>query len=304
MTRLTLLTNPRHYGEADRDQRSAFLHYRSTEVIHDIADLDDIGQKLRVTWKKANDFMASFARDYFIVAQELKSGKYGNDWNMAKWSAHKIGVFESSIVRRLKAHADALADDERQERDRIEAEQQRAKRIERQAQQAEKEQKRQRRAVEQAEAVAAKAVKQEADAAAKEAREDERKRQKRNATSRKSYRERRDAANAVAKVAATDNSLSTLNPRLDVLLAECKHIEKISRIERGRRYAEMQEIVNKRQAGNNPATGKRWFWGAWCKTHIQRSERDIGKCIAEFIGHNALKLNDDNVVPLVGAGRF
>jgi hypothetical protein len=35
-----------------------------------------------------------------------------------------------------------------------------------------------------------------------------------------------------------------------------------SRIELGRRYPEMQEIVNNKQAVINPETGKPWFWGA------------------------------------------
>lgn len=273
-------------------------------MIHDIADLDDIGQKLRITWKKANDFMASFARDYFIVAQELKSGKYGNDWNMAKWSAHKIGVFESSIVRRLKAHADALADDERQERDRVEAEQQRAKQVKRQAQQAEKEQKQQARQaekelklqVQQAEKIEAdqRRIAKEAERQAEEA---AKKREKANAKARDTYHERKQAALVKVK-----ESLPVVdNPRAAALLAKADGIERKSRVELGEIYAELQELALNKQLGINPATGKYWAWTPWSKAHITRSYQDIHKCIVEYIASCDYS-HDETVVPFAKPG--
>jgi hypothetical protein len=100
---------------------------------------------------------------------------------------------------------------------------------------------------------------------------------------------------------ATSQTASTApaepaDQRLASLLAECRQIESTSRIELGKRYAAMKEIVQTQQAGLDPS-GKHWTWGAWAKAYIQRSRQDINRCIAEF-GTSCSKTQDDNVIIL------
>jgi hypothetical protein len=41
------------------------------------------------------------------------------------------------------------------------------------------------------------------------------------------------------------------------------HIEQTSRVELGRRYAELKYLIRQKQLGNNPKTGHKWSWRAW-----------------------------------------
>jgi flagellar biosynthesis GTPase FlhF len=138
--------------------------------------------------------------------------------------------------------------------------------------------------------------------ARQEAAELERERRRRNKAARESYHERKERALTAhqqqQKAAAAD---AIENPRVKILLAECQEIEKTSRIELGRRYAELQDIVNSGQLGKNPATGRAWAWTTWAEKYIEKSRSDIHRCITEFVssGDNFHEeIVDSNVVPL------
>jgi hypothetical protein len=70
--------------------------------------------------------------------------------------------------------------------------------------------------------------------------------------------------------------------RLAELLSECEKIETLNRVELGRRYSAMKDIVKNKQAGCNLG-GKHWGWVEWASTYIKRSRQDIHKCIQEFV---------------------
>jgi hypothetical protein len=97
-----------------------------------------------------------------------------------------------------------------------------------------------------------------------------------------------------ARLAAEKKKQTLTNPDLVRLLGECEGIEATSRVELGRRYAEMKDIVQRQQAGRN-VHGHFWTWGGWCEVNIERSRKDIWRCIEEFVAscHNS---QSENVV--------
>lgn len=281
-------------------------------MIDDIKELDDLAHRMGVMWDKANNFYVSFAGDLLKVSEALQSSRYGNDWTLAKWLFVKAGMFEKPIMMILKAHQNAIAEEDREKLEMIERDRKHAVR-------AAKEEARiaaakataiktVEREVARIAAETAAAEKAEADRVAKEARDKaERDSQKEKGKERKrvrdrDYRKRRNAATAKARASAAVLATAE-NPRLNALLSECYQLERLTRVELGRRYAEMQEIVNNRRAGLNRMTNKPWFWGAWCEAHIKRSRQDVGKCIKDFLSHSCDKTSDNVVHFVVGGER-
>jgi len=284
-------------------------------MIRDIKELDDKSQRMRVTWDKANNYFNTFSGDLLEVADALSSGRYGNDWTLSKWLLIKVGIFERSTLTILKAHQNALADDQREKLAARERERARERAAAQAAAEAAAREAAATRARERAAALAAAAEARAQRERERQAREAEKKRQKAAAASRTSYKKRRDAATAAAREAARKaaeeaarkaaakaaQAAAQTNPRLGVLLAECAQIEKTSRVELGRRYAEMREIVEAQHAGINPATGEPWLWDAWREVLLQRSWRDTHDCIAQFM--QFVNDDSDNVVPIRPANR-
>ena len=96
-------------------------------MIYSITDRDDDAARMKVCWKKMDNFLRTFAIDYFRAEKEFADGKYGSDWPFRRWLLLKVGVAEDSVLTALKAREHALADAQREERDRAADEGRRAK---------------------------------------------------------------------------------------------------------------------------------------------------------------------------------
>jgi hypothetical protein len=113
-------------------------------------------------------------------------------------------------------------------------------------------------------------------------------------------KERKHAARVEYKKAWRENKAIALrrampeNAELSRLLAECATIEKTSRAELGRHYMVMKEIVQTQKAGRDER-GEHWTWGKWSRTYIDRSPRDIDRCIVEF-QTSCLNKQEENVI--------
>jgi len=250
-----------------------------------MTDLTGAAHQLNVLWKSGRDKYASF----FTVLGEVRN-EVGSD-ALNDWCIVNLRLHIDTIVRILGLLRDTDAQRERLElRDALEAkrktdadrrDRKEAERLQRQViRQAALEEKR----------------------AAKEAAEQERARQRRNKAQRESYHERKERALAAHQQKQAGAAVDAIdNPRVKILLAECQEIEKTSRVELGRRYAELQNIVNSGHLGKNPATGRTWSWTTWAELHIQRTRRDIYNCIVEFGNSfpNPHESNvNNNIVPL------
>jgi len=271
-------------------------------MIKDIKELEPEAAVLRVEWTKAHNYWATFTRRFLAVKRRFDAGEYGSDWTMSRWLWIHAKLNERQIMDMLKVFERALADEERVqvqiENERIAREKRRAAAQAKATRAAQKAEKRRQREAE----LAAKCEASEAKRIAKEAAEADKKRLQRNKASRKYYRKTRDAALAAReeqeRIAAAEAIAADtqVNPRAAVLLAEIDQIEKVNRVELGRRYAELQAMSNNNQLGLNPKTNKHWGWGAWCEVHIRRSVRDIYQCIEEFV--RSSHKHSDNIVPL------
>lgn len=250
-----------------------------------MSDLSDKAHQLNILWKSGRDKYVSF----FAVLGQVRA-EIGSD-ALNQWCISNLRMHINTIVRILDLLHDTDAQREKLVlRDAVEAKR-KADGEERARRAAERQRQHEARQAEQAEKQA------QREAAGKE-----KERRKRNETAKRYYHARKQQAIAshnqqkiVAAVEAVEN------PRIKILLAECNEIEKTSRFELGRRYAELQELVQSGQVGKNPATGKLWAWNSWAEQHIQRDRSDIYKCIMEFVAlcnneHNGGV--DTNIVPI------
>lgn len=282
-------------------------------MIKDISELDDLGNRMRVMWRKANNFYTSFAGDLLNVREALQSGEYGDDWNITKWLALKAGLFESTVIAVLKAHQNALADEEREKLVVAERERKQAIQAEKEAEKRDRAEKRAVRAAERASAAAAVQARKDERAAKIAADKAEAKRLAANEANRKSRQkkrekeqqakreeaERKDAERAAAAQAVIDRNDSP-SPRLEVLLSECRVVFRTSRIELGRRFVEMKYLVETFRAGINLDTGKPWTWEEWRADKLQEwSRATVYRYISEFVSER--DKNGYNVVPFMSA---
>lgn len=248
-------------------------------------NLSDAAHQLNTLWKSGRDKYVSFFTILGQVRNEVGSDAL-NQWCIINLRLHIDTIVRIlGLLRETDAQREKLAlKDALDAKRKTDAEVRARKTEERQQKQADRQF-----------AMAQKRAQQDAD---KQARE----RQRRNKAKRDGYHEKKERALAACrqqhKAAAVD---AIENPRVKVLLAECQEIEKTSRCELGRRYAELQEIVNSGQLGKNPATGKAWAWTTWAEQHIEKSRVDIYKCIRDFVAscNNFQEENvDNNVVHL------
>lgn len=279
----------------------------------DISELDNMAQELRVRWRKANNYYASFASMLFKTKDDLATGAYGSEWTFERWLLRKAGMFEKFVMQQLKTHQLVIAAEERQKVEeaniRIVLEK-RAQKIQKDAEKraaaTEKRviaehRRRERetlRAEKQAKREAAEAAKQVADKATEAAKQTVEQQAELKAKGQAETPERRAKRLARKKqwVATLKARLSAgpENPDLRRLLAEVAQIEKPSRIELGRVYQEMKIIVENKQAGRNEH-GSFWTWGEWVKRYLNRSRQDVYKCIEEFVA-SCDNSETDNVV--------
>ena len=82
-------------------------------MIHNITDRDDDAVRMKACWKKMNNFLHTFAVDYFRVEKEFANGQYGSDWSFRRWLLLKAGVSERSVLALLKTRENAFASEER-----------------------------------------------------------------------------------------------------------------------------------------------------------------------------------------------
>jgi hypothetical protein len=277
----------------------------------DISELDNMAQELRVRWRKANNYYASFASMLFKTKDNLATGAYGSEWTFERWLLRKAGMFEKFVMQQLKTHQLVIAAEERQKVEeaniRIVLEK-RAQKIQKDAEKraaaAEKRviaehHRRERealRAEKQAQREAAEAAKQTAEAAKQVVEQQAELKSKwkpgTETPEQRAYRlARKKQWVAIRKARLSEGPE---NPDLQRLLAEVARIEKPTRVELGRVYLEMKAIVENKQAGRD-AHDHFWTWGSWVGCYLNRSKRDVDKCIAEF---GALCPNEetDNVV--------
>jgi len=74
----------------------------------DVEHLAEDVQRLRVSWRKMNNFTNSFATIWFARKQEFDAGQYPG-WTFAFWLGQKVGLPEASITKMLYAHSAILA---------------------------------------------------------------------------------------------------------------------------------------------------------------------------------------------------
>ncbi len=82
--------------------------------MNDISELDDEAKRLRVSYEKSTNYMTTFTVGLYDIKAKIDTGIYGPEWNFERWVLVKIGYSTSQIYRRIKAHKDSLADDEKQ----------------------------------------------------------------------------------------------------------------------------------------------------------------------------------------------
>lgn len=64
-------------------------------------------------------------------------------------------------------------------------------------------------------------------------------------------------------------------------LAEIERLECNNRIAVGRQFAELRELANNNKLGKNDK-GRYWKFNPWCKAFVERSYRDVNKCIEMY----------------------
>lgn len=94
---------------------------------------------------------------------------------------------------------------------------------------------------------------------------------------KKKQKEQRKSAKAVDRLAELIPPAASLTTLLEKYAASVKK----SRIEHGQLFWEMKCIVDRHDAGKDEE-GKYWTWSKWAERYIQRSRRDIKKCIQEY----------------------
>jgi hypothetical protein len=270
----------------------------------DISELDNMAQELRVRWRKANNYYASFASMLFKTKDNFTTGAYGSEWTFERWLLRKAGMFEKFVMQQLKTHELVIAAEERQKVEEANiriAVEKRAQKIQKDAEKraaaAERRviaehRRRERetlRAEKQAQREAAEAAKQAAEQHAELGARGKLQAEAPEQRAARLARKKREKAIRRAKL-----SEGPENPDLRQLLAEVVRIEKPSRIELGRVYLEMKTIVENKQAGKDEYS-RFWTWGSWASLYLHRSRTDIWKCIEEYVA-SCNNLENDNVV--------
>jgi hypothetical protein len=235
-------------------------------MIYDIRDLDDTGQRLRVSFAKAGNYWNTFAQDFFRIRDEFAAGKYGSDWTFARWLALKAGLFEESTLAMLRAHESALAA---------------AERVQVRAAQEEKRRDR---------AIAA-AINKTA-AINKRAARALRQQDKKKAAAARAEAKARAAATAGRRGRTLRmRAWLTRNPPQDL---ECARLLNLCAgttdpAELGGLYVELRQRIRTHRIGRNPH-GDHWSWRTWIDVyiehspsgHLKRSYEAVMDCIVRY----------------------
>lgn len=80
----------------------------------DIAELDQTAQLLRVSWRKANNYFASFTKTYMETKAKLDRGDYGPEWTTSRWMLLKAGHNDKFVQNVLLIFQRAIAAEERE----------------------------------------------------------------------------------------------------------------------------------------------------------------------------------------------
>jgi len=64
-------------------------------------------------------------------------------------------------------------------------------------------------------------------------------------------------------------------------LAEIERLNRMNRIDLGRQFVELRELANNRKLGRNEK-GQYWRFRPWCIAYIERSYRDVSRCMEEY----------------------
>ena len=83
-------------------------------MIYDIKDRDADAHRMKVCFQKMDNFLRTFALDYFRMEQEFANSKYGSEWPFRRWLLLKVGVSEDTAHTLFKARERALAGEERE----------------------------------------------------------------------------------------------------------------------------------------------------------------------------------------------
>jgi hypothetical protein len=222
-----------------------------------MTDFTDRANRLRTMWNRSRNLYSAFYAELDAARREIGDDKF------ADWCFNDLRISLSILndTARVLRSADAGV---------VKAGLAQARQEEARVKQAAREERRQ---------LAEERKRQKAE------RREAAKRAVRNADQKK----RRDEKKAMLRL-----SLPAGSDELARLLAECASVEKMTRVELGRRYAAMKRIVENQQAGKNE-DGKHWTWGQWSSAFIKRSRMDIYRCIQEFVtlGYNT---ENENVV--------
>jgi hypothetical protein len=238
----------------------------------DITELDETAQRLKVSWRKANNYYASFASQLLEIRRQIESGAYGSEWTFSGWLLKKAGLFESQVMTQLKVFSRVIAAEEREKIEQANIEIAVQKRAEKRA----------------AAAAVAQRKNERAIAKAHEAREREAFRAEKTAEKQVVQQRKATEAEKVERAKKREEKRNALrrappaNATLRELLAQAATVEQKSRAELGRLYAAMKEEVQTERAGTDE-DGHRWTWRRWVAAFIpERSYADIDKCIVEY----------------------
>ena len=256
----------------------------------EIEELDDTAQRLRVLWRKTNNFYASFASILFDTKKQFEAGAYPG-WEFDSWLFQKAGLPEAYVMQQLKVFSRVINAEARDKVEQAVIRQAVEKRKAKQAREAEKQ-------AEMTEKRAVAALKKEENekirqekAAEKAARGQQKSIDKPSpqppaGDAKIDDRRRRDALRNKVLRAARKQAAAQAGPDNPVLrdgLTECRKIEASNRVQLGAVYIRLKEEVDMRRAGKNPNNGKFWTWGEWSSFYITgRKPASIRQCIADY----------------------
>jgi len=80
----------------------------------DIAELDEVAHRLRISWRKAHNLYASFSSQFWEVKKQFANNQYPG-WTFAQWLGIKAGLSEDQIYKQQKVFSDlVLAGEDRE----------------------------------------------------------------------------------------------------------------------------------------------------------------------------------------------
>jgi hypothetical protein len=141
----------------------------------DIAELDEMANKLRVLWRKAHNYHLTFAHEFLKTKKLFDAGDYGMmtetlPWTSDRWLIFKAGLVEKQIVKMMLVYGKILMQsDDREELERQKIRNAKAQREEKVRQLEERKVERETRRVERAAIAQSKAAAKETKQAQAEA---------------------------------------------------------------------------------------------------------------------------------------